>query len=208
MKLFPRLAAAFALLVLAAVPAGAAGSAASGPIPAPAAYPERVLGKADAPITMVDYSSLTCPHCATFHTTVLPQIKKDFIDTGKVKLVYRDFPLDRLALGAAVVARCVPEGSFFPLLDMLYKGQEKWTRASNPLDAIQGYGRLAGLTPDAMDACFKDQPLVDAIQQVRENANKAHNITSTPSFVINGTLHSGAQGYDYFAKVFNELEGR
>ncbi len=203
MKLFPRLAAAFALLVLAAVPAGA-----SEPVPAPEAYPERVLGKADAPITMVEYSSLTCPHCAQFHTTVLPQIKKDFIDTGKVKLIYRDFPLDRLALGAAVVARCVPEGSFFPMLDMLYKGQEQWARSSNPLEAIQGYGRLAGLTPDAMDACFKNQPLVDAIQQVRENANKAHNITSTPSFVINGTLHSGAQGYDYFAKVFNDLEGR
>jgi len=202
-KLFARLAAAFALMVLAAVPAGA-----FEPVASPEAYPERVMGKPDAPITIVEYSSLTCPHCAAFHANTLPQLKKDFIDTGKVKLVYRDFPLDRLALGAALVARCVPEGSFFPMLDMLYKNQETWAKSANPLEAIQGYGRLAGLSTEALEACFKNQPLVDAIQDVRQAANETYAISSTPSLVIDGKVHSGGRDYEYFAAILKGLENR
>ncbi|MGC2856717.1 DsbA family protein [Novispirillum sp. DQ9] len=203
MKLLARLAAAATLLVMAAVPAGA-----FEPVAVPAAYPERVLGNPDAPITIVEYSALTCSHCANFHTTTLPEVKKAFIDTGKAKIVYRDFPIDNLALGAAVIARCVPEQSYFPMLDMLFKNQATWTKAANPLEALKGYARLAGLNGEQVDACIQNKDLVAAVQEVRNEANKSYGITATPTFVIEGKVLAGAQPYAEFEKVLNGLAGK
>lgn len=183
-------------------------AAAFEPVPPPEAYPERILGQDDAPVTIVEYSSLTCPHCANFHADVLPQIKKEFIDTGRARLVYRDFPLDNLALGAAVVARCAPEGMYFPLLDMLFANQQDWARSGNPLESIMGYGRLAGLTSESVQACFDDEALVRAVQEAREQGNAEYGITSTPSFVIEGEVVAGNQGYDRFADIIRRHESR
>lgn len=200
-KLFARVAAVVTVLAMTAVPA-----LAFEPVASPEAYPERVLGDPDAPITIVEYSSLTCPHCASFHADTLPQIKKEFIDTGKAKLIYRDFPIDRLALGAALVARCAPEDSYFPLLDMMFKSQQVWTRASNPIDALAGYAKLAGMSGDAVEACFENQALLDAIQEVRQRANETYGITSTPSFVIEGEVVKGAYPYEHFAAILRKHE--
>lgn len=203
MKLLARLAAAVTLLVMAAVPAGA-----FEPVAVPEVYPERVLGDANAPITIVEYSALTCSHCADFHTKTLPELKKNFIDTGKVRIVYRDFPIDNLALGAAVIARCVPEQSYFPLLDMLFRNQATWTRAENPLEALKGYARLAGLSSEKVDACIQDKDLVVAVQQVRNGANESYGVTATPTFIIEGQVVAGAQPYAEFEKILSGMAGK
>lgn len=207
MSLLRRLAVAVAVTVVLAVswmPVQPAAAADFTPAPTPEGYPERVMGQADAPVTIVEYSSLTCPHCAAFHADTLPRLKEEFIDTGRAKLVFRDFPLDPLALGAALMARCAPEQSYFQLLDVLFKTQDQWARAENPLEALKGYGRLAGMDAQTMNACFENQQLVDAIQQVRQQANAIYGIDSTPSFVIDGQVHAGNRGYDYFAEAIRK----
>lgn len=203
MKLLARLAAAVTVMVMTAVPASA-----FEPVAVPEVYPERVLGDPNAPITIVEYSALTCSHCASFHTNTLPELKKAFIDTGKAKIVYRDFPIDNLALGAAVIARCVPEQSYFPMIDMLFKNQGTWTRADNPLEALKGYARLAGLSSDKVDACIQNKDLVVAVQQVRNEANQSYGVNATPTFVIEGTVVSGAQPYAEFEKILSGLAGK
>ena len=145
---------------------------------------ERVLGKEDAPVTIIEYASLTCSHCATFHQKTLPVIKKKYIETGKVKMIFRDFPFDRLGLAAAQLARCVPEKRYFGFLDVLFSQQESWARASDPLGALMKLARLAGLSKGAADACLANQNLVDEILKRRVFAEKQWKINSTPSFIV------------------------
>lgn len=203
MTLLARFAAALTLLVLAAVPASA-----FEPVAVPDVYPERVLGDPNAPITIVEYSALTCSHCANFHTNTLPELKKAFLDTGKAKLIYRDFPIDNLALGAAVIARCVPEQSYFPFLDMLFQNQGTWTRAANPLEALKGYARLAGLSSEQVDACIQNKDLVVAVQTVRNEANQSYGVEATPTFIIEGQVVAGAQPYAEFEKILSGMAGK
>jgi protein-disulfide isomerase len=126
----------------------------------------RVLGSPDAPVEVIEYASLTCHHCATFHTEVLPQVKKELIDTGKVRLIYRDFPLDRIALEAATLARCVAPERYFPILTVLFSRQEDWSHAKDPAEALARIGTLAGLSRPAYDACRADKALQDSIVPV------------------------------------------
>lgn len=152
--------------------------------PAVPEYQERVLGKEDAPVTIIEYSSLTCPHCATFHADVLPQVKKDYIDTGKAKLVYRDFPLDPLATAAAMVARCAPENTYFRLLETLFANQETWARSKKPLDAITGYARLAGMAPEQVTACLQSEEMLSAINAVKQQGASKYGIQGTPTIIV------------------------
>lgn len=193
--------AAVGVLLFNGTPASAAGK----DIALPAGYPERVLGKADAPVTIYEYSSLTCPHCATFHKETLPKLKEAYIDTGKVKLVLRDFPLDQVALGGAMLARCAPEPMFYRMIDVLFANQQTWARASNPLDGLKQYGRLAGMSDDAMNACFQKEDLLKQIQTVQSAAQDAFRIQSTPSFVIDGQTYAGAREFDFYAKIIDGL---
>lgn len=156
--------------------------------PAVPAYEERVMGKADAPVTIIEYSSLTCPHCAEFHKSVLPQVKKDYIDTGKAKLVFRDFPLDPLATAGAMVARCVPENTYFRFLETLFANQETWARSSKPLDAINGYARLAGLSPEKVMACLQSEDMLTAINRVKQEGADTYNIQGTPTIIVDDTV--------------------
>lgn len=167
---------------------------------------DRLLGDPEAPVTILEYSSLTCPHCASFHTQTLPQVKEEWIDTGKAKLVYRHFPLDRLALYAAMTASCLPtDRAYFAFLDVLFKTQDQWSRAQDPMGELGAMARTAGLGQEKFEACVADQDLADSILQQRLDGSQAFDIQATPTFVINGKKVSGALPYEDFAKTLSEV---
>lgn len=175
------------------------------------AMAERVLGKADAPITIIEYASLTCPHCARFSKETMPRIKTAYVDTGKAKVIFRDFPFDGLALRASALARCVPSERYFAVIDTLFQQQEVWSRAKDPLVALGNIGKLAGMSQATVDACFKDTKLMDAIVQIRLDGEKQHGVDSTPTFIVNGKKltgdMSGAQPFESFDKYLKALPG-
>jgi protein-disulfide isomerase len=165
---------------------------------------DRVLGQADAPITIIEYASLTCPHCAAFDHDTLPKIKQNWIDTGKAKLVYRDFPLDGLALRAAMVARCAPPERYFSFIDALFQGQSNWARSSNQEEALGALGRFArlgGISDEKFQSCIKDEKLADAVAASRVVAAQEYGVDSTPTFFINGTKMVGEASYEAFDKA-------
>jgi protein-disulfide isomerase len=154
---------------------------------APQLSPEdRILGKADAPVTIFEYASLTCPHCADFEKEVLPKIKADWIDTGKAKLVFRDFPLDGSALKAAMVARCAPPERFYGFIDVLFAQQRSWAVGGDPTAVLERLAKLGGMSPDKFDACMKDDALQNKILAGRLTAANDYKVESTPTFFING----------------------
>ena len=166
---------------------------------------DMVLGVASAPITVIEYSSLTCPHCANFHINTLPDIKANYIDTGKVRLAYRHFPFDQPALFAAAMAECAGADRFFNFIDVLFGSQNSWARAADPIAALTGIGRLGGLKPDAIAACFNDRALLDRILSSRVEGAKLFGIDSTPTFIVNGEKLVGALPYAQFEEVFERL---
>lgn len=145
---------------------------------------EKSYGQADAPITIVEYASLTCGHCAAFQRDVLPAVKKDLIETGQARLVYRDFPLDQWALKAAAVARCVPDDAYFPLLDTLFTQQQIWTKADDIQAALNALAVAAGLTAEKADACMNDEAQQLALTKIMQEAQQNFGINSTPSFIF------------------------
>ena len=166
---------------------------------------DMVLGASDAPITMIDYSSLTCSHCASFHINTLPDIKKNYIDAGKVRLIYRHFPFDKPALLAAALAECAGPDRFFKFLDVLFGTQSSWSRVADPIAALTSIGRVGGLQPDAIAACFNDQALLDRILASRVDGAMEFGVNSTPTFIINGEKLAGALPYVQFEEVFERL---
>jgi protein-disulfide isomerase len=187
------------LCLLAPVLGGAAQGA-----EAPSQTPkDRVLGKADAPITIIEYASLTCPHCAAFERETLPKIKENWIDTGKAKLIYRDFPLDGWALRAAMVARCAPPERYFGFIEALFDNQNTWARANNPEQALGRIAKLGGISEDKFQSCIKDEKLADAVSASRVVAEHEYGVESTPTFFVNGTKLVGEQSYADFEKALN-----
>jgi protein-disulfide isomerase len=162
---------------------------------------EKVLGDPEAPVTIIEYSSLTCPHCAAFHADTLPAIKERFIDTGQAKIVYRDFPLDQNALNAAVIAHCAGPDRYFVFLEALFGSQERWARSSDPTESLIQLAGLGGLPREQAEACLADDAMLDAVLQTRLDGQEEYDISSTPSFVINGELVSGNRSVDEFATV-------
>ncbi len=162
---------------------------------------EFIIGKADAPVTIVEYSSLTCPHCARFHRDTLPGLKKEFIDTGKVRLVYRDFPLDRLALAAAMVARCAGRERHFGFVDTFFSTQRTWAADGNPIAALGRLARLGGMAQGDFDTCLKNQPVSDAILKQRLEGEKIFKVNATPTLIINGKKFSGGLTLEQFRLV-------
>ncbi len=168
---------------------------------------EMELGAPDAPVTMMEYASFTCPHCATFHATVLPQLKADYIDTGKVRFIYRDVYFDRFGLWAAMVARCEPT-RFFGVVEMLYAQQRDWFGAGDPAtvaENLKKIGRVAGLDTAQLDACFTDQAKAEALVAWFQKNAEADKIESTPSLVIDGELHSNMSYADLKAILDKKL---
>jgi protein-disulfide isomerase len=150
---------------------------------------EMSLGDPDAPVTIVEYASLTCPHCANFHRDVLPAIREEYVETGRVHYVMREVFFDRPGLWGAMLARCAGEDRYFGMIDTLFAQQAAWTRAADPnqiVENLYGIGRQAGMTREAMDACFQDGDFArDLVAWYQENATRDE-IQSTPSFLING----------------------
>lgn len=166
---------------------------------------DRVYGDPGAPIVIVEYASLTCPHCANFHTDVWPRLKESFVDPGHVRLAYRDFPLDQLALRAAGLARCVDRDSYFGFLDMLYGSFESWTRAPEPLGALTRLGRLAGMSEEQVAACLDDEAALDEVIEERLAGERRFQVNSTPTFVIDGRVYRGALTYEQFEEILTPL---
>ena len=156
--------------------------------PAAAAH---VLGNPEAPITIIEYASLTCPHCAEFDKSVLPQIKQAYIDTGKAKLVYRDFPLDATALKASMIARCLPSDRYFAFIDVLFKQQSSWAYGGDPKTGLLRVARLAGMSQDSFDKCFDDKQVEDQVLQERLDGSRQFNIQGTPTLIVNGKVSDG-----------------
>jgi protein-disulfide isomerase len=191
-----------AALMLAATLSGAPAAAAD-PAPGPAPTPEdHVLGKADAPLTIIEYGSLTCPHCAEFDTTTLPELKKNWIDTGKARLLFRVFPLNELDLHAAMLASCVPSSRYFPFINTVYQDQLNWMGAKDPEAALGSIARLAGVDEGKIKACLADKAVQDKITAQAFTAQKEYGVDSTPTFFLNGAKMdpNGAQPYAVFDK--------
>lgn len=162
---------------------------------------DRILGKADAPITIIEYASLTCPHCARFDQEVLPRIKEAWIDTGKAKLVYRDYPLDREAARAAMLARCAPPERFYGFIDALFAAQNNWAMASDTTAALGRIARLGGLGDEQFRACLADKKLEERIFTMQLRAEKELGVQSTPTFFVNGRKLVGEQPYSEWEKA-------
>ncbi len=160
---------------------------------------DRILGKPDAPITIIEYASLTCPHCAAFEAETLPKLKQEWIDTGKAKLIFRDFPLDALALKGATLARCAPPERFYGFIDVLFRQQEVWARAADPQAALGRIAKLGGMSEEQFQACMKDDAAQNKILAMRMAGEKDYKVESTPTFFINGKKLVGSLPYETFA---------
>lgn len=175
------------------------------PLPAtPAILPQAILGREDAPVTMLEFSSLTCGHCGQFHIDALPKIKKAYIDTGKLRLALRDFPLDRLALAASMLPHCAGPARYFGFVDVLFRSQATWAASNDPLKELQKVARLGGMSAEDFDKCLADQTLATAIRDRAEADGKAFAIDATPTFLIGATKLVGNQPFEAFAKVIDD----
>jgi protein-disulfide isomerase len=168
---------------------------------------DRVLGNPDAPVTIIEYASMTCPHCASFSTETMPKLKSEFIDKGQVRYVFRPFPLDRLALRASLMADCVPGDGYFAVLDKLFATQKDWTQAANPLDALRQIGKDAGIEESKIDACMTDEKTIDRIAAGYKEAVDVYGVNSTPSFLINGKKYAGALPFDDLTSSGTSVQG-
>ncbi len=152
----------------------------------PGAMSEKVLGDADAEVTIIEYASLTCPHCAQFHAEILPKIKTEYIEPGKAKLVYRDFPLDEIALKASLLARCAPDDKFFTFIDALFSQQFAWSRSNDPVEALTNLGMVGGLSKESVEACLSNEELTNYVLQMRLDGQNEYEVNSAPTVIVNG----------------------
>jgi protein-disulfide isomerase len=152
---------------------------------------DMVLGSDTAPCTIIEYASMTCPHCAHFHETTYPELKKKYIDTGKVRFIFREFPLDQLAAAAFMLARCGGKERYFPLIETLFQQQKDWV-VQRPLAPLMAISKQAGISEQGFNECLKNQQVLDGIEEVRQRASSKLNVQSTPTFFINGKLFRGA----------------
>ncbi|MBB3975911.1 protein-disulfide isomerase [Rhizobium azooxidifex] len=157
----------------------------------PGPLPEMAIGEANAPVTIVEYMSMTCPHCAKFHNETFDAIKAKYVDSGQVRFILREFPFDPRAAAAFMLARCAPPEQYFPMVSMLFKQQEQWAAAENGREALLQMSKLAGFTQQSFEACLTNQKLLDDVNAVRERGAKEFGIAATPTFIVNGQRYSG-----------------
>ena len=164
---------------------------------------DRILGKPDAPVTIFEFASLSCPHCADFDANVLPKIKQNWIDTGKARLIYRDYPLDFAALKAAQLVRCAPPEQFYGFIDVLFQSQQNWVvrERDKVQERLGKLAKLSGMSDDKFAACMKDEALEKSILERQVQATRDYQIESTPTFYINGKKFVGVHPYDEFDQV-------
>ena len=203
-----------------AVPTASAPGATSTPAarpqstPIPAAAGERlsfvvkpddmVLGSPDAKVTMVEYASLTCPHCANFHINTLPALKSEYIDKGLVKLIYRDFPLDGLALRAAMMAQCAGPDRYFGYLELLFGRQVQWATAKDPLEGLAAIGKIGGMTDEEFKACLTDKTVEQKVLSSALEGEKTYAVRATPTLFIDGLRYS-AMSFEQLRAVLDPI---
>jgi protein-disulfide isomerase len=173
----------------------------------PVSLPDMALGPANAKVTITEYASMTCPHCAAFNDTVFPKIKSAYIDTGKIRYVFREFPLDIKAAAGSMLARCIAKddaSKYFAVVDMLFKQQNDWV-VKNTTETLTRIGKQAGLSQQAVEDCLKDQALLDKISADQKYANEVLKVNSTPTFFINGEMIRGETSFEEFDKRIKAL---
>ena len=166
---------------------------------------DRILGNLEAPITLIEYASLSCPHCADFHKSTLPKIKSEYIDTGKVKLVFRDFPLNLPALQGSMITRCIGEDVYYKYLDALFSLQSSWVRSKNSEEYLFAIIENGGMTRDEFDLCLANKEIENQILTNQIKAQREFKISTTPSFIINGKLIEGNKPIETFKKIFDNI---
>ncbi|WOJ88863.1 DsbA family protein [Methylocapsa polymorpha] len=169
------------------------------------ALPDVVLGKSDAPVTIVEYASMTCSHCAAFHATTYPELKRKYIDAGKVRFILREFPLDPLATAGFMLARCAGDDKRTAIVDLLFAQQKNWAFTEKPVESLANLVKQAGVTQEAFEACLKNQDLYDKINKVRDHAAEKFGVNATPTFFINGKKQTGEVTPEALDKLLEPL---
>jgi protein-disulfide isomerase len=173
----------------------------------PVSLPDMALGPANATVTVTEFASMTCPHCAAFTEKVFPKIKSEYIDTGKIRFVFREFPLDPKAAGGSMLARCIAKddaSKYFAVVDMLFRQQEAWVM-KDTVATLTRIGKQAGLSQQQVEDCLKDQALLDKIAADQKYANEVLKVNSTPTFFLNGEMMKGEQTFEEFDKRIKSL---
>jgi len=173
----------------------------------PVSLPDMALGPANAAVTITEFASMTCPHCAAFNEAVFPKIKSQYLDSGKVRYVFREFPLDIKAAAGSMLARCIAKddaGKYFAVIDMLFKQQNDWV-GKNTTETLTRIGKQAGLSQQAVESCLKDQALLDKIAADQKFASEVLKVDSTPTFFINGEKIKGETSFEEFDKKIKSL---
>jgi protein-disulfide isomerase len=173
----------------------------------PVSLPDMALGPANATVTITEYASMTCPHCAAFDETVFPKIKSAYVDTGKVRYVFREFPLDIKAVAGSMLARCIAKddpGKYFAVIDVLFKQQSEWVMKDST-DALILIGKQAGLSQKTTEACLADQTMLNKLTADQKYATDVLKVNSTPTFFINGEKIQGEASFEEFAKRIDPL---
>lgn len=173
---------------------------------APGPLEDISIGKADAPVTIIEYMSMTCPHCANFHEKTFDAIKTKYVDTGRVRFILREFPLDLKATAAIMLARCAPKEQYFPLVAVLFKQQMTWAVAEDTRGALLQTAKLAGFTQESFNACLTNQKLLDDVTAVRTKADKEFGVQSTPTFFINGNRYAGGMSVEEMSAVIDAVK--
>lgn len=164
---------------------------------------DKILGEENAPVTIVEYASMTCGHCANFHKRTYPDLKADYIDTGKVRFIFREFPLDPVAAGAFMLARCAPADKYFEIVDIMFEQQRAWAFTDNPYQSMLDFSKQIGFTKESFEECLGNQDLLDAIEAVKNRGANEFGVDSTPTFFINGEKHSGALSIEEMGKLID-----
>jgi len=166
---------------------------------------DMALGEPDAPVTIIEYASMTCGHCGRFHRDVYGALKEKYIETGKVRFIYREFPLDNYAMGAAMLARCMPKDKFFPFVGLMFDKQSDWAyvRGNRRLDTLFEYAKQAGFTREKFEACLGSQELLEDVQWIQNRGRDEFAVTSTPTFFINGEKLRGRHTIETFEEMID-----
>lgn len=187
-------------------PAGAAAEVKPEDLAAPGPLGDVALGPADAKVTVIEYASMTCSHCAHFHEITWPKLKAKYVDTGKLRFILREFPLDPLAVAGFMLARCAGDDKYYPITDLLFDKQQQWAFVDKPLDALSQLMKQAGFTQENFESCLKNQKIYDGVIAERGRGEKL-GVSSTPTFFVNGKLQRGALSIEDFDTILAPLVG-
>nr|WP_319386097.1 thioredoxin domain-containing protein [uncultured Roseibium sp.] len=164
---------------------------------------DKILGDENAPVTVVEYASMTCGHCANFHKNTWKPLKEQYVDTGKVRFIFREFPLDPVSAAAFMLARCAPAENYFEIVDTMFENQRAWAFTDNPYNSLLDFSKQIGFTQESFEECLTNQGLLDAVNAVRDRAANEFGVNSTPTFFINGARHPGAMSIDQMGALID-----